>query len=120
MPKKLPEETIYLKVNGKYTAIGKLYDRDHIGYGNWFVSNHKYSRGLHWLSTAPDPDFIKLETAVEESRENIRIAIRQIVSDFIQSPDYYKHDFKMVDDIIQAIRKTYLDKAKKMLDIIAL
>lgn len=120
MPKKLPEETVYLKVNGKYTAIGKLYDRDHIGYGNWFVTNNKYSRGLHYIGAAPDPDYIRLETALEDSREKIRMAMRQIVSDFVNDPNYYKYDYKMVDEVIQAVRESFLDKKKKMLQAIAL
>ena len=71
---------------------------------------------MHWIGAAPNPAFLELETAVEESRDNIRSAIRNIVQEFVASPDYFKWDYNMVDDIIQAIRKTYLDKKKKMLD----
>jgi len=119
MPKKLPEETIFLKEKGKYIPIGRLYERDHIGYGSWFITNFKYGRSMHWIGAAPDPEFIKLETAVEESRENIRLAMRQIVYDFVNDPDYFKYDHKMVDGVIQAIRKTFLDKKKAMLDTIS-
>lgn len=118
MPKKHSDETIYMKVNGKYVAIGRLYDRDHIGYGTYWVTNNKYGRSLHWVGAAPDPDFIRLETAVEESRDEIRYVIRGIIEGFISDPDYFKYDYEMVDKVIQAIRKTYLDKKKKMLDII--
>lgn len=119
MPKKYPDETVYMRVSGKYIAIGKLYDSDHISYGNYFVSNKKYCRGIHWIGAAPDPDFIRLETAVEESRDNIRDAVRNIVSEFVNDPTYLKYDYKMVDDIIQAIRKTYIDKKKQMLEDIS-
>lgn len=118
MARKLGDDTVYMKVNGKYKPIGRIYDRDHIGYGTYFVTNTKYGRSLNWVGAAPDPDFIKLETALEESRDNIKIVIREIVSDFVKSADYYKHDYKMVDDIIQAIRQTFLDKKQKMLDTI--
>lgn len=112
-------ETIYMKVDGRFKAIGRIYDRDHIGYGSYFITNTKYGRSLNWIGASPDPDFIRLETAVEESRENIRMALRKIVSEFINDPDYFKYDYKMVDDAIQAIRQTFLDKKKKMLDTIA-
>jgi hypothetical protein len=118
MPK-LSDETVYMKVGGKYMAVGRIYDRDHIGYGSYFITNRKYgTRSMHWIGASPDPDFIQLETAVEESRDNIRDAMREIVQEFINDPDYFKYDYKMVDDVIQAIRKTFIDKKKKMLDII--
>jgi len=119
MPKKLSDETVYMKVDGKMQAIGRIYERDHIGYGTYFITNTKYGRSMNWVGAAPDPDFIRLETAVEESRENIRMALRKIVADFVNDPDYFKYDYKMVDDAIQAIRQTYLDKKKKLLDTIA-
>ena len=109
-------ETIYMRVDGKIRAVGRIYDRDHIGYGTYFVTNTKYGRSMNWIGAAPNPDFIGLETAVEESRDNLRIAIRKIVSDFVNDPDYFKYDHKMVDDIIQAIRLTFLEKKQKMLD----
>ena len=118
MPK-LSDETVYMKINGKMQAVGRIYDRDHIGYGSYFITNQKYgTRSMHWIGASPDPDFIQLETAVEESRDNIRDAMREIVQEFINDPDYFKYDYKMVDDVIQAIRKTFLDKKKKMLDTI--
>jgi hypothetical protein len=112
-------ETVYMKVNGKMKAIGRIYDRDHIGYGTYFVTNTKYGRSMNWVGAAPDPDFIKLETAVEESRDNLKYALRKIVENFINDPDYFKQDYYMVDEVIQAIRQTFLDKKKKMLDTIA-
>lgn len=119
MAKKLPDETIYLKINGKYKRIGRLYDRDTIGYGSYFITNQKHgNRSMHWIGAAPDPDFIQLETAVEESRDNIREAFRDIVQEFINDPNYFKYDYEPVDKLIQAIRKTFLDKKMKMLDII--
>ena len=116
MPKKLSDDTIYAKVDGKYKPIGRIYERDHIGYGSYFITNFKYGRSLNWIGAAPNPDFIRLETAVEESRENIRIALRKIVSEFVNDPDYFKYDYKMVDDVIQAIRMTFLEKKQKMLN----
>ena len=115
---KQSNETIYMKVDGKMRAVGRIYDQDHIGYGSYFITNKKYGRSLNWIGAAPNPDFIELETAVEESRENIRLALRKIVDDFVSDPDYFKYDYKMVDDVIQAIRLTFLDKKKKMLDTI--
>ena len=112
-------DTIYMKVNSKFKAIGKLYDREHMPYGNYFVSNKKYGRAMNWIGAAPDPDFIGLETALEESRDEIRIAVRKIVQDFVDDPDYFKQDYNMVDQVIQAIRKTYLDKQKQMLKILS-
>lgn len=112
---KRPDETIYLKIDGKFKAIGRLYDRDHIGYGNYFVYNFKYGRGLHWIGAAPNPKFIELETAVEESRDELRLAVREIVHDFVHGPDYYKTDYLIVDKVIQAIRATFLKKKKEML-----
>jgi hypothetical protein len=118
MSKKLSDETIYMRVDGKYKAIGRLYDRDHIGYGTYFITNTKYGRSLNWVGASPDPDFIELETAVEESRDNLRLVLRDIVEKFSNDPDYFKQDHYMVDDVIQAIRKTFLDKKKKMLETI--
>jgi len=118
MPKKLPTDTIYMRVDGKMTAIGRLYQRDHIGYGSYFITNTKYGRSMNWIGAAPNPNFIELETAVEESRDNIRMALRKIVQEFVDDPDYFKYDYKMVDDTIQAIRQTFLDKKQRMLDTI--
>ena len=105
-----------MRVDGKFRAVGRIYDRDHIGYGSYFVTNTKHARSLNWIGASPNPDFIGLETAVEESRENIRMALRKIVQEFVDDPDYFKYDYKMVDDTIQAIRQTFLDKKQKMLD----
>ena len=112
-------DTIYMRVDGKLKAIGKLYDRDHMPYGNYFVSNKRYGRAMNWIGASPNPDFIGLETALEESRDEIRIAVRKIVQDFVHDPDYFKQDYNMVDQVIQAIRKTYLDKQTEMLEILA-
>ena len=119
MPKKLSDETIYMKVDGKMRAVGRIYDRDHIGYGSYFITNTKYGRSMNWIGASPNPDFIGLETAVEESRENIRMALRKIVAEFVNDPDYFKYDYKMVDDTIQAIRQTFLDKKHKMIQTIS-
>lgn len=118
MPKKYPDETIYMKVDGKYVATGKLYDRDHIGYGNYFVYNGKYSRGLRWIGATPDPDFIGLETALEESREEIRLTFRKILEEYFSDGDRFRQDYYAVDAVIQAVRKTYIDKKKEMLNLI--
>jgi len=112
------DETIYMKVNGKMKAIGKFYDRDHIGYGTYFITNKKYGRSMNWVGAAPNPDFIELETAVELSRDNLRIAFRNVLQKYLDDPDPYKYDYYAVDQIIQAIRKTFLDKKNEMLDII--
>jgi len=112
-------ETIYMRVDGKFRAVGKMYDRDHMPYGNYFVSNKRYGRAMNWIGAAPNPDFIGLETAIEESRDEIRIAVRKIVEDFVDNPDYFKQDYNMVDQVIQAVRKTYLDKQKQMLEILS-
>jgi hypothetical protein len=107
-----------MKVDGKMKAIGRLYDRDHIGYGTYFITNTKYGRSMNWIGAAPDPDFIKLETAVEESRENIRQALLEIVNKYMNDVYGFRQDYYMVDEVIQAIRKTFLDKKQKMLDTI--
>ena len=119
MPKKLSDETIFMRRGGRYVPVGKLYDRDTIGYGTYFVNNSKYgNRSLHWIGAAPDPDFLRLETAVEESRDELRCVIREIVAEFQHDPNYFKYDYEVVDKVIQAIRKTFLDKKKKMLQAI--
>ena len=118
MPKKLHEDTIFLKEGKKYIPIGRLYDRDYIGYGSYFITNTKYGRSMHWIGASPNPDFIGLETAIEESRDNIRLAIRDLIIDFINDKDFYKSDHIVVDNIIQAIRQTFVTKKQKMLDII--
>jgi hypothetical protein len=117
MPKKLADDTIYMKVNGKLQPIGRLYDRDHIGYGSYFVTNTKYNRSLNWIGAAPNPNFIELETALEESRDNLREEIRNIFKKYLENPDNF-YDYYMVDNLIQAIRKTFLDKKTEMLHYI--
>jgi hypothetical protein len=118
MPKKYPDETVYMKVDGKFKAFGKIYDRDHIGYGNYFVYNTKFGRGLRWIGATPDPDFIGLESAVEESKDNLSKAITEIFERYIANPKEYYLNFYMTDEICQAIRKTFLDKKKQMLKLI--
>ena len=107
-----------MKVDGKMQAIGRIYDRDHIGYGTYFITNTKYGRSMNWVGAAPDPDFIKLETAVEESRENLKLAFRNVLQKYLDDPDPYKWDYYAVDEIVQAIRKTFLDKKIEMLKTI--
>ena len=114
MPK-YPDETIYMKVDGKFKAIGKIYDREHIGYGNYFIYNTRYGRGLRWIAAAPDPDFLSLETAIEESKDNLSKAITNIFDEYIRDPNKYHIEFYMTEEICQAIRKTFLDKKKEML-----
>ncbi len=116
MPRKFPDETIYMRIDGKYKAIGKIYDRDHIGYGNYFIHNSKFGRGLRWIGAAPDPDFIGLETAVEACKDNLEKELRNIVDDFISGKVNNTHRFYLTDNICQAIRKTFLDKKKEMID----
>ena len=116
MPKKYPDETVYMKVNGKMQAIGRIYDRDHIGYGTYFVTNTRYGRSMNWVGGEPNPDFISLETAVEESRDNLKIELREIIQKYIDDPDVHKWDYYTVDAVIQAIRKTFLDKKKEMVN----
>jgi hypothetical protein len=116
MPRKHHDETVYMKVDGKMQAIGRIYDRDHIGYGTYFITNTKYGRSMNWVGAAPNPDFIRLETAIELSRDNIKDAFRDIVYEYVDDPSYFKDNYYAVDKIIQAIRKTFLDKKKEMLD----
>jgi hypothetical protein len=116
MPRKYPDETVYMKVDGRMQAIGRIYDRDHIGYGTYFITNTKYGRSMNLVGAAPNPDFIELETAVEESRDNLRVAFRNVLQKYLDDPDPYKYDYYAVDEIIQAIRKTFLDKKQKMID----
>ncbi len=118
MPRKYPDETIYMKVDGKFKAIGKFYDRDYIGYGNYFVYNNKYSRGLRWIGAAPDPDFIGLETAVEACKDTLEKELRDIIDDFVSGKTDNIHRFYLTDSICQAIRKTFIDKKKEMLTLI--
>jgi hypothetical protein len=117
MPRKHTDDTIYVKRDGKYVAAGKWFDRDTLGFGNFFVCNTKFKRGMNSIKAAPDPNFIELETAVEECREELRILFRNILS----SPriNEWMYDFDAVDAVIQTIRKTFLDKKKKMLDHIS-
>jgi len=115
MPKKYPDDTVYMKIEGKYVAIGKCYDRDIMSYGNYFVYNTKYKSGMNWISASPDPNFIGLETAIEESRENLREELRNILDNYKSE---YLADYYTVDNIIQAIRKTFLNKKRQMLETI--
>lgn len=118
MPKKYPDETVYMKVDGKFKAFGKVYDRDHIGYGNYFVYNTKFGRGLRWIGASPDPDFIGLESAIEESKDNLSKSITKIFERYLANPKEYYLNYYMTDEICQAIRKTFLDKKKQMLTLI--
>jgi hypothetical protein len=118
MPRKHSDDTVYTRVDGKYVAVGKWFDRDFLGFGDYFVQNNKYTRGYRWIGAFPDADFIGLETALEESRDNIDFTLRDIVQKSVLESDQYQQRYYLVDNVIQAIRKTYLDKKKKMLDII--
>jgi hypothetical protein len=115
MPK-LPDETIYMKVDGKFKAVGKIYDHATIGYGNYFVYSNKYSRGVRKISASPDPDFIGLESAIEESRDNLEKQIIEIFNKSRNSGEYLFY-YNVCDDVIEAIRKTFLDKKKEMLKL---
>ena len=114
MTKKLPDDTIYMKVNGRLKPVGRLFDRDSLGYGNFFVYVEKYSRGVRSIKASPNPDFIGLETAVEESRDELRDCFMSIISNYLHMSGHYPlHD--VVDKVIESIRKTYNKKKKELI-----
>lgn len=120
MSKKLPDDTIYMKVNGKFTPVGKIYDRGNIGYGNYFCYSEKYSTGIRAIEASPNPDFIGLETAVEMSRDELREAMYETFYKYYKDTDKNKFfcNWYMVGDVIQAIRKTFIKKQKELLHAI--
>ena len=104
-------ETVYVKNNKKYVPIGRLYDRDHIGYGSYFVNNFKYGRALMWLPFSPNPDFLEFESAATECMEDIRLALRNKLTETT-------NDRELMYTVINSIRETYLKKRMEMLSII--
>lgn len=70
MPK-LPDDTVYMKIDGKFVPIGKQHQIDLVGYGCYFVESKKYSRGIRKINGAPAPDFVGLETAARMCTDEI-------------------------------------------------
>jgi hypothetical protein len=70
MPK-LPDDTVYMKVDGKFVPIGRQHNIDLVGYGCYFVESKKYSRGIRRIDGVPDPDFVGLETAARMCTDEI-------------------------------------------------
>lgn len=66
------DDLVYIKQGKKYTSIGRLWDRDYLGFGNWYVYVKKYSRGVRSIDAVPaDPDLKKLIAAVDLCEDEI-------------------------------------------------
>jgi len=116
MTRKHSDDTIFVKRGGKYIPAGKWFDRDSLGFGDWFVNNTKYRKGFNSISASPNPDYIGLETAVEECREELRMLFKKIIESDKRHEWMANHN--AADEVIQVIRKTFLVKKQQMLDYI--
>jgi hypothetical protein len=70
---------VYVKNQGKYVDIGRLWNNDIAWYGNYYVYCKKYSRGCRAIEKLPaEPDLLKLIAAIDLSEDAI---IDKIVHD---------------------------------------
>jgi hypothetical protein len=113
MPKKLPDDTVYMKRNGKYIPVGKAHTIDFIGYGCYFVESKKYSKGIRRIEGVPDPDFIGLETAA-------RMCIDDVCKSYYQAMIDKKlvSNYELVEAVINGILETAKAHKELMLDTI--
>jgi hypothetical protein len=103
MPK-LPDDTVYMKVDGKFIPIGRQHNIDLVGYGCYFVESKKYSRGIRRINGVPSPDFVGLETAARMCTDEIVDTFWKKVDKGTQISSY---------DIGQALTEAIISTANK-------
>lgn len=107
------DETVYIKVNGKYKPYGKVWDREALPYGNWFVENAANSKGLRCIESMPD--FLQLESAIEETKDELCKHVQTYMKQLQDKPFSY---WELTTVISQAVRATIVSKQRAMLHTI--
>lgn len=63
---------VYIKRNGKYQDIGRMWGSDFAWYGSYYVYCKKYSKGTRAIEKLPaEPDLHKLIAAIDLSEDAI-------------------------------------------------
>lgn len=107
------DETVYIKVNGKYVAYGRVWDREALPYGCWFVENKRNSRGLRKIEAMPE--FIGLESAIEASKDELCKSISEYMTLLNGKTFSY---WELTEAVAKAVRNTLVQKQREAINIL--
>lgn len=113
MNKSAADETVYIKVAGKYKPYGKVWDREALPYGTWFVENKQHSKGLRHIESMPE--FLGLESAIEESKQELCRHVQEYFNTLEPKPLSY---WDLTELISKAVRDTIIKKQREMIHTI--
>lgn len=107
------DETVYIKVNGKYKAYGRVWDRETLPYGTWFVDNKSGSRSLRVIEAMPE--FLGLESAIESSKDELCSTISEYMQTLSGKTFSY---WELTELISKAVRNTLVKKQREAIHIL--
>lgn len=109
------DDLVYIKRNNKYTSIGRLWDRDFLGFGNWYVYCKKYSRGIRHIDKIPaDPDIRKLIAAFDLCEDAIIDKINKMLEQkrTVSSYDIFNNLRSCITEALEAHKKELINLLK--------
>lgn len=113
MARSAADETVYIKVNGKYVAYGKVWDREALPFGCWFVENRRGCKGMRSIEAMPE--FLGLESAIESSKDELCRAIADYMGS-LQGRQFSYWD--LTELVSKAVRNTLINKQKEVMHIL--
>lgn len=107
------DEDVYIKIDGKYKAYGKVWDREVIPYGIWFVDNQRGCKKIRRVEAMPE--FTNLEAAMYASQD----VLCQKISEYFNALNGKSISMWDISDMaIKSIRDTLLQKQRQSLHIL--
>jgi len=107
------DEDVYIKIDGKYKAYGKVWDREVLPYGTWFIDNKKGGRSMRAVSAMPE--FTNLEAAMYASQD----VLCQKISEYFSALNGKPISMWDISDLaIKSIRETLVQKQRQALHIL--
>lgn len=113
MARSTADETIYIKINGKYVAYGKVWDREALPYGCWYVENRQCSTSMRTVETMPE--FLGLESAIESSKDELCNAISEYMTQLQGKQFSY---WELTGLVSEAVRATLVKKQREAIHIL--
>jgi hypothetical protein len=104
------DETVYIKVNNKYKAYGKVWDREALPYGCWFVENRQHCRGIRAIEAMPA--LVELESAIEASKDEICKRIAEYMKQ-LQGQQFSYWD--LTEMVSKGVRDTIIKRQREMI-----
>lgn len=107
------DETVYIKVNGKYVAYGKVWDREALPYGVWFVENKRGCKSMRSIEAMPE--YLGLESAIESSKDELCKMISEYMTTLQGKTFSY---WELTELVSKAVRATLINKQRETIHIL--